>query len=129
MPDRPFSVLRSLSMPFSGQSQLEVPAGQPGTVASGAILPLAPFLSLARDLAAMIVPVRPRAEFRAELQRNLMVAARQQIARDLLLDPVSVAGSEGGERRWVWGAATFGSAVSLAGIVAYVWFHRRRQAA
>jgi hypothetical protein len=97
--------------------------------ATGAILPLTPFLSLARDLAAMIVPVRPRAEFRAELHRNLMTAARQQVTRDLLLDLDLAAGPEWGERRWVWGAATFGSAVSLAGIVAYVWFHRHRQAA
>jgi hypothetical protein len=73
--------------------------------------------------------VRPRDEFRTELLYNLMAAARQQAARDLLLDTDLADGPEGGERRWVWGAATFGSAVSLAGIVAYVWFHRHRQAA
>jgi hypothetical protein len=96
---------------------------------SGSIVNLAPFLSLARELAAMIVPVQLRREFRDELHRNLVAAARQQYAYDLLLFPAPAANQGRNGRRWVLGAATLGSAVSLAGVAAYVWLHRHRQAA
>lgn len=95
---------------------------------SGAVVNLTPFLSLARELAAMILPVQLRREFRDELHRNLVVAARQQYAYDLLLLPVPAASQGRNSRRWVLGAATIGSAVSLAGVVTYMWLHRHRQA-
>jgi len=97
-----------------------------------AIVSLAPFLSLTRELAAEIVPVRLRIEFRDELQRELMAAARQQYARDLLIWSAPVSSKPRSNRRWMWGAATvgLGSAVSLASIVtAYYMRHRHRQAA
>jgi len=96
---------------------------------SGSVVSLTPFLTLAREIAALFVPVHLRDEFRAELNRDLMVAARQQYARELLLFPAPGTEQSRLSRRWVWGAATLGSAVSLAGIVALVWYQRRRQAA
>ena len=97
---------------------------------SSAAVSLAPFLALARELAAEIVPVRLRMEFRDELHRELMAAARQQYARDLLIWSTPAAPKTRTSRRWVWGAATLGSAVSLASIVtAYYMRHRHRQAA
>jgi hypothetical protein len=97
---------------------------------SSATVSLAPFLALARELAAEIVPVRLRVEFRDELQRELMAAARQQYARDLLIWSTPAAPRTRMSRRWVWGAATLGSAVSLASIVtAYYMRHQHRQAA
>jgi hypothetical protein len=91
---------------------------------------LAPFLALVRELGAEIVPLRLRTEFRDELQRELMAAARQQYAHDLLMWYPAPSGQGRSSRRWVVGAATLGSAVSLAGIVAaYYVRHRHRQAA
>jgi hypothetical protein len=104
--------------------------GAPVARTSSAVVSLAPFLALARELAAEIVPVRLRMEFRDELQRELMAAARQQYARDLLIWSTPAAPRTRTSRRWVWGAATLGSAVSLASIVtAYYMRHRHRQAA
>lgn len=97
---------------------------------SSAVVSLAPFLTLARELAAEIVPVRLRIEFRDELQRELMAAARQQYARDLIIWSTPSSHPTRTSRRWVLGAATLGSAVSLASIVtAYYMRHRHRQAA
>jgi hypothetical protein len=77
--------------------------------------------------------VRLREEFREELQRELMAAARQQYARDLLNWTTPPPPQAKTSRRWVLGAATVatvGSAVSLASIVAaYYVRHRHRQAA
>ena len=129
MLDRPVSTLPNGFASFSAEPQHNLSSGQPGAPGTGAILPLGAFLALARELAALVVPVHPRAGFRLELQRNLEAAARRQVARDLLLYPPSAGSLERGGRRWVWGAATLGSAVSLASIVAYVWLHRHREAA
>ena len=99
---------------------------------SADIVSLAPFLALVRELAAEIIPMRLRVEFRDELQRELLAAARQQYARDLLIWSTPIAPQPKNSRRWVLGAATvgLGSAVSLASIVtAYYLRHRHRQAA
>jgi hypothetical protein len=99
---------------------------------SGGVVSLAPFLALVRELAAEIIPLRLRVEFRDELQRELMAAARQQYARDLLIWSTPAPAQAKTSRRWVLGAATvgLGSAVSLASIVAaYYMRHRHRQAA
>jgi hypothetical protein len=96
------------------------------------VVSLAPFLALVRELSAEIIPVRLRVEFRDELQRELMAAARQQYARDLLIWSTPAASQPKTSRRWMLGAATvgLGSAVSLASIVtAYYLRHRHRQAA
>ena len=93
------------------------------------IVSLSPFLTLVRELAALVVPVHLRTEFREDLGRNLMVAARQQYARDLLLASPQPTEPAWPARRWALGAATVGSAVSLASIVALVVYYRRRQTA
>lgn len=99
-------------------------------------LSVVPFLSLARELAALFVPVRPARQFRDDLESSLLVAAQQQRARAALVgyDPLEALPGEreGLERRWVIGAAAaaaVGSAVSIAGIVAYVWRRRSDRAA
>jgi hypothetical protein len=92
------------------------------------VLTIVPFLALARELAALFAPVSPRPEFRSNLEGTLIAEARQQAAQFALL-PVMVESRDGGDRRWVKGAAAaaaVGSAVSLAGIVVYVL--RRRAA-
>lgn len=127
--DRSTLSWRNLPVPLVGAARRYVPLNRPETPVAGAILPLMPFLSLARDLAALLVPVRPRADFRTGLQRNLMAAAQQQAAHDRLFDAIPAVSSAQENRRWIWGAATVGSAVSLAGIAAYVWLQRHRQAA
>ncbi len=93
-------------------------------------LTVMPFLALARELAALLIPVQPRPQFRADLERSLMGAARQQNARGALVqgEPLEFVEREGTDRRWVIGAAAaaaVGSAMSVAGIVTYVWWHRR----
>jgi hypothetical protein len=112
--------------------QAKAPA-TPVKVASVNIVSLAPFLALMRELSAEIIPVRLRVEFRDELRRELMAAARQQYARDLLMWTTPAPPQAKTTRRWVLGAATVatvGSAVSLASIVAaYYVRHRHRQAA
>ena len=102
----------------------------PVSRAASGVVSLAPFLALARELAAEIVPVRLRIEFRDKLQRELMAAARQQYARDLLIWATPSSPRTRTSRRWVLGAATLGSAVSLASIVTALYMRRRqRQAA
>jgi hypothetical protein len=102
----------------------------PVKVTSVNVVSLAPFLALVRELSAEIIPVRLRVEFRDELQRELLAAARQQYARDLLIWTTAAPPQAKTSRRWVLGAATVGSAVSLASIVAaYYMRHRHRQAA
>jgi hypothetical protein len=104
----------------------------PVKLASGGVVSLTPFLTLVRELGAEIIPMRLRVEFRDELQRELMAAARQQYARDLLIWSTPAPAQAKTSRRWVLGAATLGlgSAVSLASIVtAYYLRHRHRQAA
>ena len=102
----------------------------PVKLASNSVVSLVPFLALVRELSAAVIPVRLRTEFRDELQRELMAAARQQYARDLLIWSTPSPPQAKTSRRWVLGAATLGSAVSVASIVAaYYMRHRHRQAA
>lgn len=129
MAERPVLSWRYLSAPFGGALRQNVSLIRPAAPAAEAVLPLAPLLSLTRDLAALFAPVRPRAEFRAALQRDLLAAARQQAARERLITTDSAAAPGGEGRRWLWGAATVGSAMSLMGIAALVWRQRHRQAA
>lgn len=101
----------------------------PGVGRSGETLTVVPFLSLARELAALLLPVRPRPQFRADLERSLVAAARQQNAH-MALTGFTPRATNAIERRWVIGAAAaaVGSAVSIAGVVAYV-LHRRSERA
>jgi hypothetical protein len=105
---------------------------------SRSTLPLAPYLALSRELSELIVPVQPRADFHAELYHSLVERARQRPANIALLPLPEIEPTAGiptrfarwivaaprQDRRWVWGAAAVGSAVSLAGLVTYVWRHR-----
>lgn len=108
------------------------------------ILNVAPFLNLAREVSTLIVPVPVRPAFRTELERSLLVAARQQAAQhrlDIQVPAVELAPqyrelavgvvqpvTDRMDRRWLMGAAV-GSAFSLAGLMAYVWRQRRRHVA
>jgi hypothetical protein len=121
------ATIPDVSAPNLGETK--APAA-PVKVAPSDVVSLVPFLTLVRELAAEIIPMRLRVEFRDELQRELMAAARQQYARDLLLWTTPNPLQTKTARRWVLGAATLGSAVSLASIVAaYYVRHRHRQAA
>ncbi len=105
-------------------------------------LSLAPYLNLARELAGLLVPVRPRPEFKQALEESLLIEARRRHALENLAitGPASAqhrgpleawrdALLENPERHWVIGAAALGSAVSVMGIVAYLWRQRGRRAA
>jgi hypothetical protein len=106
-------------------------------------LTLAPYLALSRDLSALIIPGSPDDQFRAQLYGSLLDHARRQQVQPMLLplteeDPETgiprrvvrwVAQVPGQDRRWVWGAAAVGSAVSLAGLVTLVWHRRGNRAA
>ena len=123
------AVVPGISTPNLSEAQAPATPVKP---ASNSVVSLAPFLALVRELSAEVIPVRLRTEFRDELQRELMAAARQQYARDLLIWSAPAPAQARTSRRWVLGAATvgLGSAVSLASIVtAYYLRHRRRQAA
>ena len=97
---------------------------------------MVPFLALARELSALLLPVRPSSEFRVDLERSLLAQARQLNAQAAMADFASPGTYSGVrfdslERRWVIGAAAaavVGSAVSIAGIVAYA-LHRRSERA
>lgn len=105
-------------------------------------LSLGPYLELARDLAALLVPRHVRPEFKQSLEASLLAEARRQKALCQLAigDPASVQPRgpleawrdvllESGERRWMIGAAALGSAVSIMGIVAYLWRQRNQRVA
>jgi hypothetical protein len=114
-------------------------------------LAITPFLLIAQEVAALLLPLAPRVEFRQSLHRSLVQQARRQQAQSLLdlaeplrtpfvpegqSLPYRVAGwiteeaaSFDMDRRWVFGAAAVGSAVSVAGILAYMLSHRGRPAA
>jgi len=127
MSDYGSATLPIASMPIPVEREA---VNAPASRTSSGIVSLAPFLALARELAAEIVPVRLRIEFRDELQRELMAAARQQYARNLLMWSTPSSPKTWTSRRWVLGAATLGSAVSLASIVtAFYMRHRHRHAA
>jgi hypothetical protein len=116
-------------VPALGAEEPKAPP-PPVSLAPGSIVSLTPFLTLVRELAAEIIPLRLRAEFRDELQRELLAAARQQYARDLLVWSEPAPAHSKMARRWMLGAATLGSAMSGASIVAaYYWRHRNRRAA
>jgi hypothetical protein len=100
------------------------------------VVSVMPFLSLARELAALLVPLQPRQQFRDDLERSLIAEAHYQNAYGELARYNSAQvirfEHEGTDRRWVIGAATaaaVGSAVSIAGIVAYVLRRRGERAA
>lgn len=95
----------------------------------GDTLSVVPFLALARELAALLVPLEPPVDFRTDLERSLVAEARRQSAQTRLV-PVTIETREGLERRWVVGAAAaaVGSAVSIAGLVVYVLRRRERAA-
>jgi hypothetical protein len=108
------------------------------------IIALAPLLDVARELGAVLIPVRPPLAFRAELHRSLVMMARQQQVQYALFPPVVPSGDflgrvnvwaeqglnelSEGDRLWFVGAAVVGSALSLAGLVGYV-LHQRGRAA
>ncbi len=121
------AIVPGISAPNLAEAQAPITPVKP---ASNSVVSLTPFLALVRELSAEVIPVRLRTEFRDELQRELMAAARQQYARDLLIWSTPALPQAKTSRRWVLGAATLGSAVSLASIVAaYYMRHRHRQAA
>ena len=105
-------------------------------------------LGLRRALGDLVVPAPPRQEFRDQLHSQLVRAAQQQLVqRALSIAPtvtaVSAADTPGmparlghwlisdeqAGRRWVFGAAAVGSAVSLAGALALLLRSRVRRAA
>ncbi|MGQ9490627.1 MAG: hypothetical protein ACUVR4_13400 [Anaerolineae bacterium] len=105
-------------------------------------LSLAPYLDLARELAALLVPQRLRPEFKRALEAGLLTEARRQHAlRQLAISSPAAAEPhqsleawrdallEGPKRHWVIGAATLGSAVSIVGLLAYLWRQRNQRAA
>ncbi len=75
-----------------------------------------PLMALASALASALQPVRPRAAFRAHLRRGLVDAAQRRRAFHIA-SPHSrhVPGLA-----WLLGAAAVGSAVSVAGLLAYL---------
>ena len=110
---------------------------------------LAPLLELAREIGRLFsTPIMVRGDFRRDLHQSLLMEARrQQAQRALALTPVITPAKETPwlhdrvigwinqeasampvERRWMIGAAAVGSAVSLAGVLAYVLSHRGKTA-
>lgn len=120
---------------------------RPGKTGENPVLNIAPYLSVARELSGLLVPVPVRPAFRAQLEQSLLTAARRQAAqRTLDIEFPAVELSQGYrelaasafhpvtermDRRWLMGAAVgVGSAFSLAGLMAaYVWRQRRRRVA
>jgi hypothetical protein len=107
-----------------------------GTAQTGAVLSVVPLLGLARELAVLFLPMQPRSQFRADLERSLLAAARQQNAQAVLASFAAGASLTSPrpdvfERRWVIGAtaAAISSAVSIAGVVAYMIYRRGGRAA
>jgi len=79
---------------------------------------LLPLLNIAERTSRLLSrQVKPDGAFREELHRSLIAQARQQQA----------AGPDG-RRRWILGAAAVGSAVSVAGLVAYFMWQRNSPA-
>jgi hypothetical protein len=120
---------RSYPSPEPGPSWL---AGLP----QGTLL-LVPLLMLAHELAELLVPVRPRPAFRAQLHADLVEDARRQFAAPMLTptaqrmwgewprvawhtpDWIALSWPTEGEHGWLLRAAAVGSALSLLGYVAY----------
>jgi hypothetical protein len=78
---------------------------------------LAPLLQLAYEIASALQPVRPRATYRSELQQALVRAGRDPS----MPGPTGLLNLPDLRRDWVLGAAALGSAVSVMGVIAYVW--------
>jgi hypothetical protein len=121
--------------------------GKEAALTVDAPLALTPLLELAREIGRLFSsPPAPRGDFRRELHQSLIAEARrQQAQRSLALAPVLAPGKDAPwlhdrvigwisqetatmpvERRWMIGAAAVGSAVSLAGVLAYVLSHRTK---
>ncbi|MFZ1402098.1 MAG: hypothetical protein WAW03_03340 [Anaerolineae bacterium] len=81
---------------------------------------IAPLLRLARDLAAWLRPVKPRAAFRQDLHRSLVASGYRQLSHSLALEPLD----HDTRRDWMLSAAAIGSAVSVVGVLAYLWRSR-----
>ena len=71
------AIVPGISAPNLAEAQAPATPVKP---TSNSVVSLAPFLALVRELSAEVIPVRLRTEFRDELQRELMAAARQQYA-------------------------------------------------
>jgi len=97
------------------------------------------WLTLVRGIAELLVPVCPRAEFRAELHRGLVAGARRLQAQQKLASAPRLHYAladwpayatqwfgESPDRQWILGAAAIGSAASLIGVMAYVLRRRAR---
>lgn len=78
---------------------------------------LAPLLQLAYDVAAALKPIRPRPAYRSQLRQALVNAEH----RPPLQDPTALVNIPEIRRDWVLGAAALGSAVSVMGVIAYIW--------
>ncbi len=78
---------------------------------------LAPLLQLAHEIAAALQPVRPRTAYRGELHQALVRAADSHP----LTDSTGLLAMPEIRRDWVLGAAALGSAVSVMGVIAYLW--------
>ncbi|HEY63876.1 MAG TPA: hypothetical protein G4O02_04840 [Caldilineae bacterium] len=75
-----------------------------------------PLMELARELAEVLQPVRPREAYRAHLHRGLVEAAQRKLARQAAAGhPQRIP-----RRQWMLGAAAVGSAVSVLGVIAYL---------
>lgn len=78
---------------------------------------LAPLLQLAYEVAAALKPVRPRPAYRSELHQALVNTGYHQPVQD----PTALVNIPEIRRDWVLGAAALGSAVSVMGVIAYIW--------
>jgi hypothetical protein len=86
--------MKEQSQTIAGQDAGMPSSGAPPPRSEPVTLPgtssVVPYLRLTRDLASVLTPIRPRAEFRAELRNRLVGAARQQQARYILYGSASV---------------------------------------
>lgn len=79
--------------------------------------------ALAVALQGALAPVKPAPSFRCELGRELAAAARQKKSpRVILQRPRNY-------RRDLLIGAAVSSAVSVAGLIAFIWHHRARESA
>jgi len=77
---------------------------------------LEPLMLIAQHLKDALVPTRPSTEFRESLRAGLLTAARQRSPSRSLWPSHSWRP----QKEWVIGAAAVGSAVSLAGVAAFL---------
>lgn len=81
---------------------------------------LEPLLHLARDLATWLRPIKPRPAFRHDLRRALVSSGYRQLSPSLGLESLE----RDARRDWMLSAAAIGSAVSVVGVLAYLWRNR-----